>query len=141
MSTVTSASTRPPQPDQDDDDPTPPWVAPGPVRGARIIAVGAAAIGVVLLLVAITLGEPYSVALLVAGYLPTFALAVLALLFVRRGEWLRLTTIGVAVLGALVSFTGLFTKMPPGLVGVVAHGTVAALLLRPSAQRWFAEPR
>lgn len=140
MSTVTSASTRPPHPDQDDDeDVTPPWVAPGAVRGARIIAVGAAAVGVVILVVALTLSQPHSVGLLVAGYLPTFALVPLVLLFSRRGERLWQATIAVALLGAVVSTTGLFTKLPPGLVGVVAHGTVVALLLRPSAKRWFAE--
>ncbi|APE35702.1 hypothetical protein BOX37_19065 [Nocardia mangyaensis] len=137
---MTSASTRPPHPDHDDDV-TPPWVPPGTVRGARIIAVGAAAVGVVILGMAIALSQPYSVGLLVAGYVPTFALVPLVLLFSRRGERLRLATITVALVGAVVSSTGLFTKLPPGLVGVVAHGTIAALLLRPSAKRWFAEAR
>ncbi|MFF2082590.1 hypothetical protein ACFVVM_02395 [Nocardia sp. NPDC058176] len=137
---MTSASILPPHPDQDDDDDvTAPWVAPGPVRGARIIAVGGAAVGVVILGTALTMSQPHSVGLMVAGYLPTFVLVPLALLFFRRGERLRLATIAVALLGAVVSISGLFTKLPPGLVGVVAQGAIVALLLRPSAKRWFAE--
>ncbi|MFC6012390.1 hypothetical protein [Nocardia lasii] len=120
-----------------DDEVTPPWVAPGTVRGARIIVIGSAAVGVVVLGAALLLSQPHSVGLLVAGYVPTFALVPLAVLFFRRGERLRLATIAVALLGAVVSISGLFTKLPPGLVGVVANGAVAALLLRPSAKRWF----
>lgn len=118
-----------------DDEATPPGMMPGTVRGARLIAAVAAAVGVVLVAITVALGG--SLGVLLAGYLPSFALVPLVLLFSRGGDMIRKTTIAVAAVAGVVSSTGILTGLPPGVVGVVANGAVAGLLLRPSARAWF----
>lgn len=122
-----------------DDEVTPHGVMPGTVRGARLIAAVAAAVGVVLIAITVALGG--SLGALLAGYLPSFALVPLVLLFRQAGDLVRKAAIGVAVLALLVSSTGILTGLPPGAVGIVANGAVAGLLLRPSARRWFLRER
>lgn len=137
---MTSPVVPPPAADFDDDAP-PPWLPPGTVRGARVIAGVSAAVGVVLIAITLALGTGDSLVPLLAGYLPTFALVPLILLFGRGGDRVRQAAVGVAALGALVSCTGILTGLPPGAVGIVANGAIAALLLRPSAHAWFTRQR
>ncbi|MEU5409474.1 hypothetical protein [Nocardia asteroides] len=120
-----------------DDEATPAGMMPGTVRGARLIACVATAVGLVLLVITIALGTDGSLGALLANYLPTFALAPVTLLFGRGGELVRRAAIGVAAVAGLVSCTGILTGLPPGAVGIVANGAVVALLLRPSARAWF----
>lgn len=122
-----------------DDEVTPFGVMPGTVRGARLIAAVAAAVGVVLIAITVALGG--SLGALLAGYLPSFALVPLVLLFRQGGDLVRKVAIGVAVLALAVSSTGILTGLPPGAVGIVANGAVAGLLLRPSARTWFTRER
>ncbi|TCJ95166.1 hypothetical protein [Nocardia alba] len=122
-----------------DDEVTPPWVMPGTVRGARLIAAVAAAVGVMLSAITVALGG--SLGALLAGYLPSFALVPLVLMFRQGGDLVRKAAIGVAVVALLVSSTGILTGLPPGVVGIVANGAVAGLLLRPSARTWFVRAR
>ncbi|MFE3544585.1 hypothetical protein ACFXK0_16625 [Nocardia sp. NPDC059177] len=124
-----------------DDDAPPSWLPPGTVRGARLIAAVSAAVGLVLIAITLALGTGDSLGTLLAGYLPTFALVPLILLFGRGGERIRLAAVGVAAVGGLVSCTGILTGLPPGAVGIVANGAIAALLLRPSAKAWFTRER
>ncbi|GGN68845.1 hypothetical protein [Nocardia rhizosphaerihabitans] len=139
---MTNAPAAPPHADDDlFDEGTPLGVMPGTVRGARLIAGVAAAVGVVLIAITIALGTGGSLGALIAGYLPTFALIPLVLLFGRGGDLVRKATVGAAALAGLVSCTGILTGLPPGAVGIVANGAVAALLLRPSAQAWFTRER
>ncbi|MFD3508335.1 hypothetical protein [Nocardia sp. NPDC058666] len=122
-----------------DDEATPQGVMPAAVRGARLIAAVAAAVGVVLIVITVALGG--SLGALIAGYLPSFALIPLVLLFGRGTDTVRQVTIAVAVLACVVSSTGILTGLPPGVVGVVANGAVAGMLLRPSAKVWFTRTR
>lgn len=122
-----------------DDEATPHGVMPGTVRGARLIAAVAAAVGVVLIAITVALGG--SLGALLAGYLPSFALVPLVLLFGHGGDLVRKAAIGVAALALLVSSTGILTGLPPGVVGIVANAAVAGLLLRPSALAWFTRER
>ncbi|MFD3744218.1 hypothetical protein [Nocardia sp. NPDC058633] len=122
-----------------DDEATPHGVMPAAVRGARLIAAVAAAVGVVLIVITVALGG--SLGALLAGYLPSFALVPLVLLFGQGRDLVRKAAIGVAVLALLVSSTGILTGLPPGVVGVVANGAVAGMLLRPSARAWFTRER
>ncbi|MFC4373662.1 hypothetical protein ACFO5K_06070 [Nocardia halotolerans] len=122
-----------------DDEATPSWMMPGAVRGARLVAVVAAAVGLVLISLTIALGG--SLGLLLAGYLPTFALLPLVALFRRGGDLVRKAAVGVAGLACVVSSTGILTGLPPGAVGIVANGAIAAMLLRPSARTWFTRER
>ncbi|MFC4126948.1 hypothetical protein [Nocardia rhizosphaerae] len=123
------------------DEAPPSGTMPGPVRGARLIALVATLVGAVLIVVTVALDMPGSLTTLLAGYLPTFALAPLVLLFGRGGDRVRQVTIAVAAIAALVSSTGILTGLPPGAVGIVANGAILALLLRPSAKAWFTRER
>ncbi|MFD4433459.1 hypothetical protein [Nocardia sp. NPDC058497] len=139
---MTNAPAAPPHADDDlFDEATPLGVMPGTVRGARLIAGVAAAVGIVLIAITVALGTGGSLGALIAGYLPTFALVPLVLLFGRGGDLVRKVAVGVAALAGLVSCTGILTGLPPGAVGIVANGAVAALLLRPSARAWFTRER
>ncbi|MFD3706821.1 hypothetical protein ACFWUP_27095 [Nocardia sp. NPDC058658] len=122
-----------------DDEATPHGVMPGTVRGARLIAAVAAAVGVVLTVITVALGG--SLGMLLAGYLPSFALVPLVLMFRQGGDLVRRATVGVAVSALVVSSTGILTGLPPGAVGIVANGAVAGMLLRPSAKAWFTRER
>ncbi|MGY0500053.1 hypothetical protein ACWZHB_16320 [Nocardia sp. FBN12] len=122
-----------------DDEVTPHGVMPGTVRGARLIVAVASAVGVVLITITVALGG--SLGALLAGYLPSFALVPLVLLFRQGGDLVRKAAVAVAVLALLVSSTGILTGLPPGAVGIVANGAVAAMLLRPSARAWFTRER
>lgn len=122
-----------------DDEASPQGAMPGTVRGARLIAAVATAVGVVLIAITVALGG--SLGALLAGYLPSFALVPLVLLFRQGGDLARKAAIGVAVLACLVSSTGILTGLPPGVVGVVANAAVAGMLLRPSARTWFTRER
>ncbi|MEU4319224.1 hypothetical protein AB0F85_10555 [Nocardia fluminea] len=136
---MSNAAAPPQTGDLYDDEATPHGVMPGTVRGARLIAAVAAAVGVVLIAITVALGG--SLGALLAGYLPSFALVPLVLLFRQGGDLVRKAAIGVAVLALLVSSTGILTGLPPGAVGIVANGAVAGLLLRPSARSWFLRER
>ncbi|MEV0769225.1 hypothetical protein [Nocardia salmonicida] len=122
-----------------DDEASPQGAMPGTVRGARLIAAVATAVGVVLIAITVALGG--SLGALLAGYLPSFALVPLVLLFRQGGDLVRKAAIAVAVLACLVSSTGILTGLPPGVVGVVANAAVAGMLLRPSARAWFTRER
>ncbi|MBW0271980.1 hypothetical protein ATM97_15370 [Nocardia sp. MH4] len=137
---MTNAPTLPAD-DLFDDEATPAGVMPGSVRGARLIACVATLVGIVLIAVTVALGTHGSLGVLIAGYLPTFALVPLAVLFGRGGDLVRKAAIGVAGLAGLVSCTGILTGLPPGAVGIVANGAIVALLLRPTASAWFTRER
>ncbi|MEV0060661.1 hypothetical protein [Nocardia sp. NPDC050718] len=139
---MTNAPTAPALADDDlFDEATPAGVMPGSVRGARLIAAVAALVGVVLIVITVALGTNGSLATLLAGYLPTFALVPLIVLFGRGGELIRKAAVGVAGIAGLVSCTGILTGLPPGAVGIVANGAIVALLLRPTALAWFTRER
>ncbi|MGW5451342.1 hypothetical protein [Nocardia sp. NPDC003979] len=123
-----------------DDEATPSWLMPATVRGARLIALVSAAVGVVLIVIGAALGKQSPLGVVV-GYLPTFALVPLVVLFGRAGDRVRVAAVTLAAVGALTSCTGILTGLPPGAVGIVASGAVAALLMRPSAKAWFTRQR
>ncbi|WP_280348184.1 hypothetical protein [Nocardia neocaledoniensis] len=123
------------------DEAPPPGLMPGTVRGARLIALVATLVGMVLIVLTVALGTDGSLGTLVAGYLPSLALAPLSLLFGRGGDRVRQAAVALAGLAALVSSTGILTGLPPGAVGIVANGAILALLLRPSAKAWFTRER
>ncbi|KAF0847409.1 hypothetical protein [Nocardia caishijiensis] len=123
-----------------DDETSPSWLMPATVRGARLIALVSSAVGVVLIVIGAALGKQSPLGVVV-GYLPTFALIPLVVLFGRAGDRVRVAAVTLAVIGALTSCTGILTGLPPGAVGIVASGAVAALLLRPSAKAWFVRER
>ncbi|MGS2805078.1 hypothetical protein [Nocardia sp. MW-W600-9] len=137
---MTNAPTAPAA-DLFDDEATPAGVMPGSVRGARLIAGVATLVGIVLIAVTVALGTDGSLGTLIAGYLPTFALVPLVVLFGSGGDTIRKAAIGVAGVAGLVSCTGILTGLPPGAVGIVANGAIVALLLRPTAAAWFTRER
>ncbi|WP_043653423.1 hypothetical protein [Nocardia thailandica] len=120
------------------DDDVPPGGMPGTVRGARLIALVSAAVGVVLIAVTLALGKNASLGWVALGYLPTFALATLSATFGRAGERVRLCAVALAAIGGLSAFSGILTGLPPGAVGIVAGGATVGMLTRPSARAWFA---
>lgn len=116
---------------------------PAQVRETRYAALAAMGFAMLHGLLAVTdgLGE-------MAGSLGHFAAALVtggvALLFGVRSRWVWVAALGLA---SLQAFLGVFTlvsaEMPAGvgpftvLIGVMASGTVLALLLRKDCYRWF----
>lgn len=123
------------------DDGVPPGTMPGAVRGARLIALVSAAVGVVLIAVTLALGKNAALGWVTLGYLPTFVLVPLTVMFGRAGEGVRLAAVAVAAIGGLTACSGILTGLPPGAVGIVAGGAITGMLTRPSARAWFTRKR
>ncbi|MEU3843300.1 hypothetical protein AB0E88_25070 [Streptomyces sp. NPDC028635] len=118
-----------------------PYAMPQAVRGAQVLNFVMGGLGVLFTVLAGALVSAYAAGRVLAPFLPACVLFVLAFLYPKAGNGVRIASIVLAAVQILIALGATANGTPGAVVPLGGAVAVIVLLGRRSASQWFGRPR